>query len=286
MRIGRLVFEPRLSVASISGLAFILAGIFLSVIAYNAQSELDIIGETTDPLLQQRISSLTDVRDASAIAAIGFLFLGLFSVFVLSERSLSLSLSENQMLGTARASNEIISALSLQGNAVYLPARHGATKERLFVPAPRNKTALPSALSDDLYLSPGKDGSSPGILTEPLGLSLLNSIEKELDSSLSDVGMEAAEGSLQALKLGLEIMKDFHFKEREGKTVLRVEYSGLRNACRNVRREKPDTCRQISCIGCSCLLTALARSTGKAVIVEGVENSSDRVEFTLALADW
>lgn len=286
MRIGKLAFKLRLSRTSISGLALLLVGIILFMIAYNSQSELDIIGETTDPLLQQRVASLTAVRDATVIAAIGFFFLGLFAVFVLTERSLSSALSENQMLGTARATNEIISALSLQGNSVYLPAMHGSTKERVFIPAPRNRTVLPSALSDDLYLSPGKDGSSPGILVEPLGLSLLNDIERELDISLAGVGIEAAEGSLQILKFGLGIMKDFHFKERDGRTILRVEYSALRNACRSVRKEKPDTCRQASCVGCSCLLTALARAIGKAVMIEKVDNSTDRVEFTLSLADW
>jgi uncharacterized membrane protein len=286
MRIGRIVIRFELSLSSIIGIAFIILGIVLSFIAYNAQSELDTIGTTTDPLLQQRIVYLTDVRDAAAISAIGFLFLGLFAVFVLSERSMALSVSESQMIGTARATGEIISALSLRGNSIYLPAKHGLTRERLYVPAPNGRTELPSALSDDLYLNPGKDGSSPGILIEPSGLELLNSIEKETGIPLSGAGMEGAEGALQMLKLGLGMMRDFHFKQRDDRIILRVEYSSLLDACRSVRKEKPDTCRQVACHGCSCLLTALARATGKAVAIERVDNSSDRVEFTLSLREW
>ncbi|MEM3039128.1 MAG: hypothetical protein QXE45_07035 [Thermoplasmata archaeon] len=286
MKIRKLVIHPGLTASSIIGLALILAGIILSLIAYNAQSELDLIGSTTDPLLQQRVVSLTDIRDVSAISAIGFFFLGLFAIFVLSEKSLSLSISESQMIGSAKTSSEAVSALSLQGSAVYLPAMHGLTKERLFIPAPNNRSDLPTALSDDLYLTPGKDGSSPGIVIEPPGLSLLDTIEKELGSPLQGVGMEAAEGSLQILKLGLGMMRDFHFKQRDDKIVMRVEYSGLLDACRIVRKEKPETCRQIACIGCSCLLTALARASQKPVAVESVDNSSDRVEFTLSLREW
>ena len=81
-------------------------------------------------------------------------------------------------------------------------------------------------------------------------------------------------------------MKDFHFKERDGNTILRVEYSGLRDACRTVRKERPDTCRQLQCFGCSCLLLAAARATDKLVSVQAVDNSKDVVEFTLSIGEW
>ena len=96
----------------------------------------------------------------------------------------------------------------------------------------------------------------------------------------------SAEGVLQVLKHDHGIIRDFHFKERDGRTVLRVEYKGLLGACRSVRKEMPDTCRQMACAGCSCLLAAAARATGKRVEVEGVDNSQDTVVFTLRLSDW
>ena len=124
------------------------------------------------------------------------------------------------------------------------------------------------------------------MIVEPFGLRLLDDIEKDLGTELKGVGVEAAEGTLQILKHGLGLMKDFHFKERDGRTVLRVEYSGLLDACRTVRKEKPDTCRQLSCVGCSCLMSAAARATGMIVKVEEVDNSKDMVEFTLRLEEW
>jgi hypothetical protein len=183
------------------------------------------------------------------------------------------------MISTSRMANETAQGLQLKGNACYLPAKRGLTRERIFIPAPIENPAAPLALSDDLVMSPGKDGSTPGMLLEPLGFELLNRIEGELDANLLNIGLEAAEGTLQILKHGLGMIKDFHFKEREGKTVLRVEYSGLIDACRKVRKERPDTCRQIGCIGCACLLTAAARATGKVVCI-------DTVVFTLTLKEW
>ena len=124
------------------------------------------------------------------------------------------------------------------------------------------------------------------MLLEPLGLDLVNEIERELNASLQNIGLEAAGGTLQILKHGLGMIKDFHFKERDGKTVLRVEYSGLLDACRKVRKEWPDTCRQIGCVGCACLLTSAARATGKVVCIDEVDNSKDTVVYTLTLKEW
>lgn len=256
--------------------------------AYGYSAHLDIIeiGETNDPLLQQRLSSLEDKRDASFVASIGLIFLGVFSFAILGERSSPRHISEDEMLSGARMAAQMSVGFSLAGNAVYLPAKHGLSRERIFIPSTKNEFVAPAALSDDLVLSPGKDGSTPGIALEPLGLPLLTRIERELNTSLDGAGIEAAEGTLQMLKHGLGMIRDFHFKEREGKMVLRVEYKDLLEACRTVRKEMPDTCRQMACIGCACILTAAARSTGKIAVIEEVDNSKDMVVFTMSLRDW
>ena len=124
------------------------------------------------------------------------------------------------------------------------------------------------------------------MLIEPPGLSLLDSIEREFNADIEGANLGDVEGSLQVLKHGLNLLHDFHFKERDGKTILRVEYGSLLQACRSVRRDTPDVCRQVQCIGCSCLLVAAARATNKVVWVEDVDNSDDTVVFTLQLRSW
>ena len=278
--------ESEFSAASALGLALVVVGAFLFMFMLDAQSQIDEIGDTADPALLSELNKLEGKRDIFLVSAIGFVFLGAFGIFVLSERSLPATVPSTQMLATARAARDIGKGLSLTGNAVYLPARKGLTRERLFVAAPAGQTVPPAALTDDLTVSPGKDGSTPGLLVEPTGLELLESIENENGVDLDGIGLEAAEGSLQVMKHSLNLLRDFHFKERDGRTVLRVEYKDLRDACRRVRKEMPDTCRQSACIGCSCLLTAAARATGKIVAVEKVDNSQDQVVFTLDLRDW
>lgn len=276
----------RVSASLLIGLALIVCGSALLFLSFAAQLELNDIGTTDDPELLQRIARLEDQRDAFLVASIGTIFMGLFAVALLRERSAPMSLPHAEMVSSARMSQEMMLALAITGNATYLPAKHGLSRERVFVSSRKEEPRLPVALSDDLVITPGKDGSSPGILSEPFGLELLDNIEKRLRANVRDAGIEGAEGTLQVLKHAMGMMRDFHFKEREGKTLLRVEYSGLREACRTVRAERPETCRQMACVGCSCLLTAAARATGKAVSVVEVDNRTDTVVFTLSLTDW
>jgi len=283
---NRLVSALRVTPARAIGLVLAAVGVILLLLTWTAQSDIDEIGTTNDPLLQHRISTLEDQRDLYLVAGIGVLFMGIFALAMLVEPNIAAIVSQSEMISVARMASGALTGLSLAGNASYLPAKHGLTKERVFISATRNGSTPPSALTDDLILSPGKDGSSPGMLSEPFGLYLLNAMEEELNTKVDGIGLEAAEGTLQILKHGFGMMKDFHFKERDGKTVLRVEYSGLLDACRTVRKEKPDTCRQLECIGCSCILTAAARATGKVVSVEEVDNSKDIVVFTLSLKEW
>lgn len=264
----------------------ILIGVVFVLLALDAQSGIDEIGNTNDPVLQSRLQTLEDRRDVFLVSAIGTVFLGIFAIAMLGEQSTPTLVVGDQMLATARATGGILDALSLAGSSLYLPAKHGLSIEKVFVPATRGKATPPAALTEDMSLSPGKDGSTPGVVVEPLGLRLLNSLESELRTKVEGAGLEAMEGTLQVLKHGLGMLRDFHFKEREGKTILRVEYKSLLGSCRTVRKERPDTCRQMQCVGCSCLLTAAARATGRVVSVEEVDNSTDTVVFVLDLREW
>ncbi len=265
----------------------VAVGCLLLIMAFDAQRKVDSIGATNDPVLQDRVSTFQDQRNALLITSMGAIFMGLFAIAILAEPSLPLSISDAAMVSTAKTSNETVKGLSLKGSALYLPSMHGLTRQRVFIPDGNDKLPTPpSALSDELIVSPGSDGSSPGMLFAPLGLDLLDRIESDLNTKIEGAGIEGAEGTLQALKHGLGIMKDFHFKERDGKTVLRVEYSSLADSCRQVRANNPETCRQQACLGCSCLLAAASRATGKVVRVLSVDNTTDSIVFTLDLVEW
>ncbi|MFY9606807.1 MAG: hypothetical protein WAS24_08800, partial [Thermoplasmata archaeon] len=53
------------------GLALVVMGILLLISAYSAQSRIDEIGATNDPLLQNRVSTYEDQRNLCLVTAIG-----------------------------------------------------------------------------------------------------------------------------------------------------------------------------------------------------------------------
>ena len=124
----------------------VVAGAALLLVAYSANAEIVEIGETRDPILQERIAKLEDQRDLGLVAGIGFGFLGLFGIAILGESSTPRMVSEDEMVSIARTSGDIIAALQLGGNAVYLPAKHGLSHERIFIPGGKGQTVLPAAL--------------------------------------------------------------------------------------------------------------------------------------------
>ncbi len=276
----------KIAPSTIVGLALISAGAILLVLAYEAQSSIDDIGaQTTDPVLKERVAALEDQRGLYLVSSLGALFIGFFALAILGEPSTPTSASATQMVSTARFAGGVVKGLSLGGNATIVPAAHGLTHEKMFVSA-SGMGELPLALSNELVMSPGNDGSTPGIVLDPLGLALLDEIQEELGITFKGAGVEAAEGGLQALKHGMGLMKDFHLKDRDGKTMMRVEYRALSQACSQARAENPDICRQVPCAGCSCILTAVARATGKAVSISEVDGTKATIIFTLVLRDW
>lgn len=265
----------------ILGIIFILVGIAMCIAAYAANSEVAAIGVSDDPELIQKFNDFAHQRDLFTILGISAFFLGAFSFTLLSEKSINPLPAEAEMISQARMASQIISGLNLNGNAVYIPARDALTSERIFIPATKIRMKLPNAITDDLVLSPGKDGSTPGAILSPSGADLLTTCEEETNNKFTGIGLDALESNLQILRYGYGLMKDFHITDEKDGIRLRVEYSGLRDACRTVRKEFPDTCRQFSCFGCAAILAGIARATGHAVKVRDVDNSQDRVLFKL-----
>jgi len=269
----------------IIGGAFMAAGVIALVLALDAHAEVLSLSPTTDPETLQRISDLEDLRGIYINLGFGGLFIGLFTVFVLTERALPAEITQRQMLSHARMTTELVSNLNLKGNAAYIPAKFALTKEKVMIPASDGDLALP-IMTDDLVFSLGSDRATLGIFLTPSGLDLLDGFERDLQVSNKDVGLEALEGNMQIAKLGLGLVKDFKIKQRGDDTILRIEHSSFYDACKTMRATSPDVCRQVACPICSAFLTGIARATGSIARVSSVENATDRIQFHIQLTEW
>lgn len=265
---------------------FIAAGIASLLLAYSAHREILALSPTTDEEVLQRISDLEDLRALFLNLGFGAAFVGVFAIFVLTERSLPAELMQRQMLSQARMTNELVTNLNLKGSAAYIPAKFALTREKVLVPASDNSSLALPIMTDDLVFSLGTDKATLGIFLTPPGLDLLDGFERDLGVSNKDVGLEALEGNLQIAKLGHGLVRDLRIKERDGEVVLRVDHYSLLDACRTARATAPDVCRQVACPVCSAFLTGIARATGKIVKIARVESEGERVQFHLRLLEW
>jgi len=255
------------------------------LLAYAAHIEILSLSPTTDEQVLKHISDLEDLRGIYINLGFGALFIGIFTLFVLTEKALPAEIAQRQMLSQAKMVHELVSNLNLEGNAAYIPAKFALTREKVLIPASDASLALP-IMTDDLVFSLGADKATLGIFLTPTGLDLLDGFERDLGVSNKDVGLEALEGNMQIAKLGVGLLKDFKIKEREGEVILRVEHSAFYDACRTARATIPDVCSQVACPVCSSLLTGIARATGKIVKVTAVEKETDRIQFHMKLVEW
>lgn len=267
------------------GLALVAAGLVSLFFAVSAHLDVLDLMPTTDPDDLQRISDLEDQRAVLLNLAFGALFLGVFAMFVMTERTIPADIAQRQMMSQVRLTDELVTNLNLKGSAAYIPAKFALTREKVLIPAKDSSLALP-IMTDDLVFSLGADRATLGIFLTPPGLDLLDGFERDLAVSNKDVGLEALEGNMQIAKLGLGLVRDFKIKERDGETILRIEHSAFADSCKTVRALMPDVCRQAACPICSAFLTGVARSTGKIAKVKRVENDTDRIQFHLELIPW
>jgi len=270
---------------AVIGGVFIAAGVASFLLAYSANADIADLSPTTDQAILQHISDLKDLRGLYINLGFGAVFIGIFTVFVLTGRTLPAEIAQRQMMSQAKMTHELVSNLNLKGNAAYIPAKFALTREKVLIPATDNALSLP-IMTDDLVFSLGADKATLGIFLTPSGLDLLDGFERDLDVSNKDVGLEALEGNMQIAKLGLGLVKDFKVKEREGEVILRIEQSSFYDACRTARATMPDVCRQVACPICSAFMTGIARATGKIAKITSVENETDRVQFHMKLVEW
>ena len=263
----------------------IAAGVLSLIFAYNTHMDILQLMPTTNQDDLQKISDLQDLRGIYINLAFGALFVGIFAIFVMTERTLPSDIAQRQMLSEVRMTNELVANLNLEGSAAYVPAKYALTREKVMIPASDSSLSLP-IMTDDLVFSLGADRATLGIFLTPPGLDLLDGFERDLAVSNKEIGLEAFEGNMQVVKLGFGLVKDFKIKERGGEIILRLEHSMFKESCDTIRALMPNVCRQAGCPICSAFLTGIARSTGKVTKILRVENDTDRIQFHLMLSDW
>ena len=208
---------------------------------------------------------------------IGFtsLLIGVFTIAMITEKSIPQRISETQIQGNLHAVTTITQALNLTGNAIFLPTSEILTKERVFIPLNNTQRKISESLDDDFVFSTGQGGESLGIALQPSGYSMLQELEKEGDFANTD--LDAIEEKLQTF-IGMNLLKSISFTQREKDWHLTVEKPLL---CPN----NILLCRQYPCPTCSAALIALTRSSKQKIRINDVIIEGKKTAFHLRPED-
>jgi hypothetical protein len=195
------------------------------------------------------------------------LFIGLFMIVMITERTTSQHLSDAQVKGTLDSTRSIIKELNLKGNAIFLPISSTRQTERMFIPLDKKHVKLPP-LDDTLVFSTGLDGHSMGISVPPAGLPLLEKVEE--DTSFTEATLDTIEEALQGF-VGMNLASKLVVKQTDQDYKLELT--------RPLFCSHHDQCAQYPCPTCSAVLTAITRAAKAPIQITDTTHNGKTTTF-------
>jgi hypothetical protein len=220
------------------------------------------------------ISSI--IYESAILAFIGLgltLWGGLF-LFIKPVRYVRADLLNSTVVSSLRAIDKILTELSYSGKGIYLPpGRLNELKEvSLFIPKKSGAlmTKFNETVKEKLLIN------TDGMLIIPTGQALLNVYESKLKTDLSKVNLNYLESELPKLLIeDLELLEDLEISAHEDNVHVKMVDSIYGSLCGQVKNYT-DMCSRLGCPLCSSIACALAKVTGKLVVIEKNEFSKDR----------
>ena len=223
------------------------------------------------------VSLLGSAFYASYVA--GFIGLGLtlwgaLLLYLVPSKRVRLALLTATGVSSFADIKKILASTSSNGKGVYLPPKLLKDYQSSLVFVPSNaKTILPKREEVDTETLRSK--KPEGIYLTPPGLALSRLFEKELKVSFTETNLTHLQNELPKLFEKLGISKDTDI-ETNGKTVtVRLAKHTFTDLCKETGNLK----RAHETVGCplsSALACALAKATGKPVIIQNEETAPDQ----------
>ncbi len=177
----------------------------------------------------------------------------------------------------------IFAEYELTEKGVYLPPKNLKTLESslIFVPKePQAKFPAAEETNEKLFSE-----QKNGVFLTPPGLSLSQLFEKTLGYSFASIDLERLCSVLpRLLKEGLDLVEGIQIQAQGGMVNVEVTDSVFSELCLEEANNQPRTHAQVGCLLSSAIACALAKASGKGVIIEKevltLENTS-KIEYRL-----
>jgi hypothetical protein len=222
------------------------------------------------------VASIFSVSQILAFIGLGLIFWGAILTYVQTEEYVKEELLDATATSSLAVLNQIIQELDYKGKAIYLPQRYLKDPEayKAYIPQQKEgKLPAPEHIQEQetkLFLE-----NPQGILVEPPGAKLTKLFEKTLETNFTRVDLKYLQQNMPKLFIEhLEIAQDFEMKTENNKVYVKIENS----IYKNLTKEATNLSNLYFSLGCpvsSAIACALAKATGKPIIIENQRISED-----------
>jgi len=228
-------------------------------------------------LLSGTVGLITSIVFSSSILALiglGLTFWGALLLFIKPTKYVKASLLDSATLSLLKTIDQIIANLNNKGKAIYLPPKHlkalkGGT---VFIPSEKDLIIPPAEeiAEEKVFLK-----NPQGIFITAPGLDLVNLFENELGKDFTKVDLNYLQNNLPKLFIeDLEIAENLEMSIKSDRMRVIIREPINKDFCKEARKLS-NICCSIGCPLCSSIAIAMSRTTGKPVIIEKEELSTD-----------
>jgi hypothetical protein len=223
---------------------------------------------------------LTAVFSGSSILAfigIGLIFWGTLFRYIRKEeytKSKIVDAVANQQIDTI---NQMIDELNFQGKPLYLPPKYFTNPENVKVYiSKKNEAELPTPEQIQNQESRIFVRKPRGILVTPPGLELVRLLEKNIATDLTRVDLQHLQLNMpKTFVEDLEIAKNLEIENENNQISVKIEYFAERKRDEEKNKKEEETQSAIESILSSAIACALAKTTGRPIIIIEKETSNN-----------
>ena len=210
------------------------------------------------------VLSVFYTSNVTYFVGLALIFWGGLLHFISPTRYVKSSLLNSTAISSCSAIDGIISALRLEGDGIYLPPEslEDLKGGRLFMARKNHDFPIPVTSKEDKAAL-----NQSGMIMTPLGIDLVNLYEEELGADFVKVKLDYLQDNLPRLFIeGLEMAKGFRISVKDDTVEVQIENSIFADLCKEARK-LPIVCKRIGCPLCSSIASALARTTGRPIVI-------------------
>jgi hypothetical protein len=211
-----------------------------------------------------------------AFIGLGLLFWGITFTYIRTEEYAKKILLDTTASSQQATLNHIIQELQYEGDVIYLPPKYFSNPDtnKVYIPEQKN-TPLPRPEQIQIHEQDFLIEKPPGVLFTPPGAELSKLFERTLETSFENVDLRYLQQNLPKLFVeNLEIAQNLEMETEANKIRIQIENSVYKAL--NTETEQPATIySRLGSPLSSAIACVLAKTTGKPIIMEREQNSSD-----------